>query len=591
MKQFFGAFLGSILGIVISTIVAVLIIATVIKSSFNSLKTESEDEKSTVSAIIKIEFNGELVDREEPENPLKELKNINPLSSKDGDKIGLNSLLKKINAATADDKIKGLYLEFKDLKAGFADIETLRKSLKDFKSKGKFIYAYSELYGQKEYYLASVASKVFLNPQGDMQWKGLSMNLMFYKNLFEKLGVEMQVFRHGKFKSAVEPFILDKMSESNRKQSEAFLGTIWNSMLSNIAIDRKLSIETLNSLANNLEISNPEVAKKYFVDALLYEDEVILELKNKTGIKATEKKYYTSINDYNPKNKIENSKNKIAVIYAEGSIESGEGSDEVIGSARIAQAIKDARNNKNIKAIVFRVNSPGGSALASDVIWREVVLAKKEKPFIVSMGNLAASGGYYISCAADRIFAEPNTITGSIGVFGMIPNLQKVFNDKLGITMDTINTNLHSDMGNTFRKVSEVEYTFIQKSVEKVYDTFTKRVAEGRKMTQAQVDSIGQGRVWAGADALKIGLVDELGGINEAVLYAAKKVNLNEYKITELPKQTNPLDKWLGKFEKESESKLLTKYFGNSAYFFEQLKNIIGAKGIQARIPFEVIIN
>ncbi|MEI8136860.1 MAG: signal peptide peptidase SppA [Bacteroidota bacterium] len=281
---------------------------------------------------------------------------------------------------------------------------------------------------------------------------------------------------------------------------------------------------------------------------------------------------------------------KIAVIYASGSISGGYGSDDEIGSDALAKTIKAARLDDKIKAIVLRVNSPGGSALASDVIWREVVLAKKSKPVIVSMGNLAASGGYYISCAADRIFAQPNTITGSIGVFGMIPNIQKALDQKLGITIDTVNTNLHSDVGGALRAVSATEYDYIQSGVEKVYDVFTKRVAEGRKMSQANVDSIGQGRVWTGADALKINLVDELGGLNDAIAYAAKKSKLTDYKLVELPKQKSPFDSFLNKKETELESGLIKRNLGISYEYYKQLHKLLNLKGIQARLPFEMLV-
>ena len=281
----------------------------------------------------------------------------------------------------------------------------------------------------------------------------------------------------------------------------------------------------------------------------------------------------------------------IAVIYANGSISGGEGNDDEIGSDRLAKAIRDARQDEKIKAIVLRVNSPGGSALASDVIWREVSLAKKTKPVIVSMGNLAASGGYYISCAADRIFAQPNTITGSIGVFGLIPNLQNMLDKKLGITIDTVNTNKHSDMGTGLRAVSEREYMFIQNSIEKVYDTFTKRVAEGRKMTQADVDSIGQGRLWTGADALKINLVDEIGGLNDALAYAAKAAKLKDYKLLELPKQKNPLDEFFGKKENEMETRIIKTNLGPAYIYFKQLQTLLKLEGVQARLPFEIIMN
>jgi protease IV len=590
MKQFFGAFFGSILGIIISTILAIFITIAAVKSSFSdAFKEKEEVSVAKANSVLKIVLEGDIHEREK-QNPFKELGDMSEAFGGNSGH-GLNTLIKKIEGAQADSNIKGIYLTIKNMQAGSATILELRNSLKAFKESGKFIYAYSEDYSQQQYFLASVSNKVFLNPQGNLTWKGLGASLMFFKHSFEKLDIEMQVFRHGKFKSAVEPFLLDKMSQANRYQSRTFLNSIWNTLLTEVSRDRNLSIEELNRMANNLEIRFPEDALGKFVDQLAYEDEVLDLLKKKVGIKESDKLKFLTLDKYEPKSDSKLKASKIAVIYANGSISSGEGDDDQVGSASLAKAIKDARLDDKIKAIVLRVNSPGGSALASDVIWREVLLAKKVKPTIVSMGNLAASGGYYISCAADRIFAEPNTITGSIGVFGLIPNLQKMLENKLGITMDTVNTNKHSDMGTGLRRVSESEYAFIQASVEKVYDTFTKRVAEGRNMSQANVDSIGQGRVWTGSDALKINLVDELGGLKDAIAYAAKKAKLTEYRITELPKQKNPFDELFGKKESEMETRMIKRNLGPVYIYFKQLQSVIQLEGVQARLPYELEIN
>jgi protease-4 len=463
MKQFFGAFFGSVIGIIIAAVITVLIIIGVIKSSIgNSFK---EDDKATTvktNSILKLVLNGAITDREK-EDPLAELKGFAKMGGNE-DKMGLNSILNKLENAKNDSNIKGIYLFCKDLDGGYASIEEFRNALIDFKKSGKFIYAYSEAYGQKEYYLASIATKIFLNPQGAMEWKGLNMSLLFFKGAFDKLGLDIQIFRHGRFKSAVEPFMYDKMSAANRLQSETFLNSIWNSMLTGISESRKISVNELNRLANNLTINFPEDAvTAKLIDANAYEDEVLSELKKKVSITEKDKLNFIDFAEYENKTKKDAhiKADKIAVIYAEGSIESGDGGDDKIGSDQLAKTIKGARLDDKIKAIVIRVNSPGGSALASDVIWREVLLAKKAKPTIVSMGNLAASGGYYISCAADRIFAQPNTITGSIGVFGMIPNMQKALQDKLGITIDTVNTYKHSDVGSTLRPASKEEFDYI----------------------------------------------------------------------------------------------------------------------------------
>ncbi|MFO0435361.1 MAG: signal peptide peptidase SppA, partial [Sphingobacteriaceae bacterium] len=512
-----------------------------------------------------------------------------------GDKgMGLNAILKNLEKAKSDTAVKGLYLNFNGMMAGKSSAQDIRKGILDFKKSGKFVYAYAENYSQSEYYVASAADKVFLNPQGGMEWKGLNMSLMFYKKTLEKLGVDVQIYRHGKFKSAIEPFMLDKMSEANRLQAETFLNSIWNNMVTEIAASRKTSVEVLNKLANELAINFPEDAVSYkLIDELMYEDEVMNLLKKRVGIKEGDKLNliaHTTYNKFKPSGQYVG-KDKIAVIYAIGSISSGEGNDDEIGSDRIAKAIKDARLDENIKAIVLRVNSPGGSALASDVIWREVNLAKKAKPFVVSMGDVAASGGYYISCAADRIFAEPNTITGSIGVFGIVPNMKKALEEKLGITIDTVNTNSHSDVMSTLRAATPTESVYIQKSVEKVYDVFITKVAEGRKITKDEVDSIGQGRVWSGTDALRIKLVDELGGLPEAIAYAAKQAKLKEYKVTDLPTQKNPLDELLGKVEADAETRLIKKHLGENYMYLKHVQNVIKAKGVQVRMPYEVIIH
>ncbi len=591
MKQFFGAFFGSIIGLIVATLLAVLIIVVVIKTTIgDALKSERESSSIVLpNSIIHIVLNGPIEDRE-VENPLKQFKKLGNISEEEGK--GLNIFMKKISYAKTDDNIKGIYLDIKDVGGGYANITELRNCLLDFKKSGKFIYCYSEAYGQREYYLASAADKIFLNSQGQIEFKGLSMNMMFFKNSFQKLGIEAQIFRHGKFKSAIEPFILDKMSEANRLQSRVFLNSIWNTILDGISKERNLSIEDLNRFANNLEIQSPETAVGNLIDATAFEDEVLLVLKNKLGISEKGKLNLVELHHYEDKSKhhMKIHNDKIAVIYAEGSIKSGQGNDDEIGSDRIAKAIKDARMDSKVKAIVLRVNSPGGSALASDVIWREVTLAKKSKPFIVSMGNFAASGGYYISCAADRIFAQPNTITGSIGVFGFLPIIKKGLEEKFGITIDTVNTNKYSSMGTALLPVREKERDYIQNNVEKVYDTFISRVAEGRKMAKSDVDSIGQGRVWTGKDALKINLVDELGGLNDAINFAAKKAKLTDFRLIELPKPKNPFANFLGKKEDEAEARILKNNLGFTYTYLKQLQNVISFKGVQARLPYEIII-
>jgi protease-4 len=588
MKQFFGAFFGSILGLLITGIIVTLIVVALVMGALKDSMDGDTSYKSKENTVLRLNLNGEIKERS-VKNPFENL-DLGPLMPKSG--VGLNDILANLKKAKADKDIKGIYLEISEPVAGFATLEEVRNALLDFKSSGKFIYAYSEAYSQKAYYLASTASKLFLNPQGALEIKGLSSQMLFFKNMLEKLNVEVQIFRHGKFKSAIEPFMLDKMSEANRAQVETYLGSLWNHMITGISKSRAITINEINAMANDLLIRTPEDAVKYkLVDELKYEDEVFSTIRKTINLSETDKISFVTLDKYtHAPDVLVRSKNKVAIIYAVGEIVSGEGDDQKIGSIEIAKAIKEARLDTSIKAIVFRVNSPGGSALASDVIWRETILAQKAKPFIVSMGDVAASGGYYISCAADRIFAEPNTITGSIGVFGMIPNAQKALSEKLGITVDTVNTNKHSDVGTILRGASGIEYDYIQQSVERIYDVFITKVAQGRHTQKNNIDSIGQGRVWSGIDALKIHLVDELGGISNAVAYAVKMAKLPNYKLIELPKQKDPLQELLGNGKEEMETRAMKTNLGKQYIYIKQLKNVLQLKGVQARLPYEMII-
>lgn len=612
MKNFFGSFLGALVGVIVTGIICTLIFAGVVVSGFQSAFEFSEERPVRVkpNTVLLMKFT----------QPIKERDSNNPFAGFDfgpfdeKGSIGLDDILAALEKAAGDTAIKGIYLDLnEEIDAAAATIEEIRNALLEFRKSKKFIYAYSEALSQRSYYLATAADKIFLHPEGDMMFKGLTAQIMYYKDALEKLNVDMQVFRHGKFKSAVEPFLLDKMSPANRLQLETLLNGVWNHMLDGISKQRGVTPEELQKIADELLISFPADAQKFkLVDELKYKDEVTDLLKKNLGVKEKEKINFISVGKYagagkkkkwdldaidkdkdDEEDDIKGGKDKLAVIYCVGQIQKGKGDEETIGSETIAKAIQAARTDSSIKAIVLRVNSPGGDALASDVIWREVTLAKKAKPVIVSMGDVAASGGYYISCAADRIFAQPNTITGSIGVFGLLPNAQRLFTEKLGIYIDTANTAKHSDMGTPYRGVTVFEGEFIQKSVEKVYDTFTRRVAEGRGMSQAEVDSIGQGRVWSGIDALRVKLVDELGGVQEAIAFAAKKANLkkDEYELIALPKQKDPLKTLLQGKKDEEESAMLRRHLG---IFYEHVKaaQAIGRmRGVQARLPFEMVIN
>ncbi|MFN4233825.1 MAG: signal peptide peptidase SppA [Bacteroidia bacterium] len=589
MKQFFKTMFASLLGTLLASVIFIFLVIGIIGAIAAISGSDKEIEVKENSVLV-MKFDGPITDRGS-KNPFA---NLGAMFAKEKP-IGLDEILNNIEKAKEDENIKGIYMEISSIPAGIAMVEEIRNKLLEFKNTGKFILAYSEYYTQGAYYLASVADKIYLNPQGAIDFKGLSAELMFFKNALEKLEVEPQIIRHGKFKSAIEPFILEKMSDENREQTMTYIGSIWNHMVDGISKSRNISAEELNKIADEMSLQKAEDAVKYkFADQLAYKDEILEILKEKTNAEAIDKINSVSIADYTfakEPTKKEFSKDKIAVIYAIGEIEDGEGDEETIGSERISKAIREARLDEKVKAIVLRVNSPGGSALASEVMWREVVLAKQAKPVIVSMGNVAASGGYYISCAADTIVAEPNTITGSIGVFGVLFNAQGFMNNKLGITFDTVKTNLHADIGSIYRPLTTSERDIIQKSVEHVYDVFITRVAEGRKLTKEQVDEIGQGRVWSGVDAKRIGLVDVLGGLETAIEIAAQKAGLENYKLLSLPKQKDPLEELFSKGTSSVEEAMVKHFLGENAKYYMTLDRLKRYSGIQARMPYEVEIH
>ncbi|HOT88447.1 MAG TPA: signal peptide peptidase SppA, partial [Bacteroidales bacterium] len=544
------------------------------------------------NSILQLKLNEEIADRSSS-NPFN---NFDFSSFKTSKSPGLNEILQNIKKAKTDDNIKGIFLDLGTIPSGIATIEEIRNALLDFKSSKKFIISYSEEYTQKAYYIASVSDKVYLYPEGALDFKGLNGEVMFFKGLLDKLDVDVQILRHGKFKSAVEPFVLDKMSEPNKEQTLKYISGIWNQMLEGISESRKMSIAQLNGIADSFKIQKAQDAVTYkLVDKLLYKDELLAELRNLLGIGKKEKinsislQKYTSVPDKTKK--IHKTKDKIAVIYALGEIVSGKGDDETIGSDRISEAIRKARLDSAVKAIVLRVNSPGGSALASDVIWREVDLSKKTKPVVVSMGDVAASGGYYIACAATRIVADPTTLTGSIGVFGLIPNLKGLFNNKLGVSFDNVKTNNYADIGSTYRPLTKSEENIYQTSVENIYETFITHVAEGRGMTKEKVDSIGQGRVWNGVDALEIGLIDEFGGLEKSIEIAAKLAKIEEYKIQSLPAQKDPFTQIMEELSGEStDQTILKNKLGELYEFYNYIQYVKNTKGVQARIPYTIKI-
>ena len=544
------------------------------------------------NSVLQLKLNDEITDRSSS-NPFN---NFDFSSFNTTKSPGLNEILQNIKKAKTDDNIKGIFLDLGTIPSGIATIEEIRNALLDFKSSKKFIVSYSEEYTQKAYYIASVSDKVYLYPEGALDFKGLNGEVMFFKGLLDKLDVDVQILRHGKFKSAVEPFVLDKMSEPNKEQTLKYISGIWNQMLEGISESRKMSVAQLNGIADSFKIQKAQDAVTYkLVDKLMYKDELLAELRNLLGIGKKEKinsislQKYTSVPDKTKK--IHKTKDKIAVIYALGEIVSGKGDDETIGSDRISEAIRKARLDSAVKAIVLRVNSPGGSALASDVIWREVTLSKKTKPVVVSMGDVAASGGYYIACAATRIVADPTTLTGSIGVFGLIPNLKGLYNNKLGVSFDNVKTNNYADIGSTYRPLTKSEENIYQTSVENIYETFITHVAEGRGMTKEKVDSIGQGRVWNGVDAIKIGLIDEFGGLEKSIEIAAKLAKIEEYKIQSLPAQKDPFTQIMEELSGEStDQTILKNKLGELFEFYNYIQYVKNTKGVQARIPYTIKI-
>ena len=578
MKSFFKNILSTVIGMVVAFIVLILL--------FVGIFTIINPEKDVIvkeNSILKIDLTNTSVVERKSDNPFEGF----DLSGESKKTIELKKVLDNIEKAKKDDNIKAIYISTSFVNAGLSQIEEIRNKILEFKRTGKPIIAYSEVYSQLAYYLASVANQIYLNPEGIVEMKGLSISQLFFKGLLEKTDIDMQIIRHGKFKSAIEPFTLNKMSADNRRQMELFLNSIADNIMDSISSQRRFSLSTIQYHANNLSLENAKSCLDLnYVDSLLYQDQVEKKLLT---ISKGQKLNLISLEKYDDvklkKDRI--SRNKIAIIYATGTINSGKGDEKSIGSETTAQAIKKAREDKNVKAIVFRINSGGGSALASDVIWRETILTKEaKKPIVVSMGDYAASGGYYIACAADSIVANPTTLTGSIGVFGMIPNLQTFYKNKLGITIDTVNTNKYADMGIN-RALTNFERQKIQRGIEDVYTTFITHVSKGRNMSIASVDEIAQGRVWTGYDAKSIGLIDTYGGLEKAIEIASLLANVKDYRIISLPRKKDPFTELALTLAKASSfSDVITQKLGFKTTLIEPIEELIKGDKIQARIPF-----
>lgn len=583
MKNFIKIVLGVIVGI---GIINIVIFGFIMLLSLMSGGKNKPNVKS--NSILTLNLDSEIKERN-VENPLAFLENKNELQ------LGLYEILKNIDNAKQDKNIKGIYLNMSDIPNGQATIEAIRKKLIEFKTSGKFIYAYGLNYSERAYYLASVADKILVNPNGMIEFNGLGTRPFFLKNLIDKMGIEAQVFYAGKFKSATEPVRYTKMSEENKMQVKEYLNSFYSHYMNEISKTRGIQYKELDSLSRKGLVQDANDALKYrLADNLVYYDEFLKILKDKVGEKSEKDLHFIDMEAYDgTRDDDKKGGDKIAVVYAQGNISDGESDEDGIGGDKYARIFRKLRNDDKVKAVVVRVNSGGGSASASDIMWRELKLTKLKKPVVVSMGDVAASGGYYMSCMADRIFAEPNTLTGSIGVFGVIPNMQKFFENKMGITFDEVATGEMSNMYSTTKPFSEKEKNAMQGFINRIYDQFLQRVAEGRGKTKEQINEIAQGRVWSGNDALKNGLVDELGGLNDAIKFAAKKSNMNIYQVEAYPKAKNKIEAILEKISGNEEDKkqaLIKSVLGDSYKYYMSIEEMKNYKGAQTRIPYNIEI-
>ena len=535
------------------------------------------------SSILRIKLNKPITERA-PEDPFAEVMGFSG-------NLGLIDMVEAIENAKTDDKIKGIYLEPDYPMAGFASLEAIRSALVDFKESGKFITAYSEVYTESGYYLASVADNIYMNPRGMFELNGLSANLTFFKGTFDKLGIEPEIFRVGDFKSAVEPFIRKDMSEPNELQMKSILNSLYTHYLEKVAASRSISVTTLEELSDSMVVRKPEEAlSNKLITGVKYFDEVLAEFRTTLEIEEDDKINFVGIGKYQKSiDKANSSKNRIAVIVAQGDIVSGKGDEKSIGSDKFAKLIRKARENDKVKAIVLRVNSGGGGVIASDVIWREMMLAKEKKPVIASMGDYAASGGYYIAMAADKVVAEPNTITGSIGIFMMLFNMEKFLEEKIGITHDVVKTGEFSDIFTVTRSLNEAERAIFQQSTNEGYEDFTSKVAKARNMSIADVKKIASGRVWTGLQAKENGLVDEIGGLEKAIALAAEAAEITEdYKLRYYPAKKDFLEQIKEELGGGLEEKMLQKQTGDLYPIAKQIKSLKNYQGVQARLPFEI---
>lgn len=587
MKSFFKYVLATVTGTLLVLVVLLIVLIGVITATVSNVGSK-EEVYIPSSAVLYVSLAHDIPERTSS-NPWE---SMNLPGYGETRSLGLNDILSRIAAAKEDSRIKGIYLNPTYVNTGMASLTAIRDALVDFKSSGKFIIAYSDVYTQKAYYLASVADEIYMNPEGSLEFKGLSASVMFMKEALDKMGVEMQVVKVGTYKSAVEPFILNEMSNANREQLTAYLESMYAAFLANVSAGRHIPTDTLMDIANNFLIRNADDAVHYkFIDEKCYKDEVFAKLKKRLEIEEKKDVPAVSLLDYSNDEKTTTAGNRIAVLYAYGDIVDGEGMEGTIGGDKLSRELRKLRRDDRVKAVVLRVNSPGGSALASDIIAREVELTKKVKPVMVSMGDYAASGGYYISTMADSIFAEKETLTGSIGVFGLIPNLQGLLNNKLGIRVDEVKTGKFADlMTSVDRPLTGEEQAIIQAEVNRIYNTFTNKVAKGRNMDVSAVDSVGQGRVWTGSQALELGLVDDIGNLDRAIAAAAAKAELKDYSVRYYPTLKDPFASLFTTSKERIKMWVLGEELGEYRQYVAQLRAVLRSSVIQARVPYTVEI-
>ncbi len=577
-------FLRNLIASILGTLLALLIIF-VLLISIASLVGDSEKVIVKNNSVLELKLDKKVKDyAPKSDDPLEEILGLN------SDKISLNNIINAIENAKTDENIKGISIATLNINAGFAQTQVIRNKLEDFKESGKFIYAYADIYDQKSYYLSSVADSVFINPVGAVDFKGLSGEILYYKDLQDKTGVKMEVIRHGKYKSAVEPFLANEMSNENREQISSLLISVWDVLLNEMANSRSISVEKLNNIADNALGRKATLAvENKLIDQAIYLDEYSSKIKLAMGADIDSELKKVSMKDYisSGKGRIKSSgSDRIAVVYAQGEIIYGKGDEDFIGQDLIINALRKARKSKSTKAIVLRINSPGGSALASELIWRELELTSEQLPVIVSMGNVAASGGYYIACNADKIYAQPTTITGSIGVYGTIPNMSELAGN-IGVNAEQVSTNSAPNYS-VFEPMTDEFRAVTKEGVEQVYTTFLERVSKGRGMLLEEVDKIAQGRVWSGVEAKEVGLVDELGNLDDAIAYAAELAQLTDYRIRNYPSYKIDLGDRLNKFPfGKAKEQILKEELGEENFqIYMNLKNISNKRGVQARMPF-----